>query len=438
MNVSVPYSASKRYLSGMDWTIGALDHMSRRATGGSNSSQIVLDLGGAFDVDRFRTAMQDFSRLFPLLSGWTARDWNLAPYWATPRRVAESVGVEVEELEPTAVHAALERSVNTLFRSRREHLVFRVLRVTDGSTRVAMHFDHRLFDAQGAEGFLQLFQRWQSGEDCGARLRRIETTEPAQLSDWMHKFDAGRQVVRLVRGFKGVRPATLPRPEPLRGRRFRFEVVSFDEREAEAITGRAYREAGFLMFMPYALASVVQVLHGAFQARKAAGTDYVLSVSIDLRSPDTAAGKLFFNHVSFLIFRIPVGIASRRSEVLEAIRGQMYEQIKNDFPRCLAESSLLMRIMPLPVLSRLMLRPLQGEFASLGFSAIGKGGYPFRDFMQAEVRNLIHMPLVPVPPGLGFVVNQFGGRLNAVLSYVDGLLDAEQVGKIAAQVRQVF
>ena len=97
-----------------------------------------------------------------------------------------------------------------------------------------------------------------------------------------------------------------------------------------------------------------------------------------------------------------------------------------------------MRIVPLPVLSRLMLRPLNGEFASLGFSAVGKGGYPFRQFMQAEVRNLVHMPLVPVPPGLGFVFNQFGGRLNAVLSYVDGLLDAESARRIAAGVREVL
>jgi hypothetical protein len=58
--------------------------------------------------------------------------------------------------------------------------------------------------------------------------------------------------------------------------------------------------------------------------------------------------------------------------------------------------------------------------------------------MGAGVMNLIHMPMVPIPPGVGFVVNQFGPRMNAVLSYVDGLLSDEEAQRIEDGVRRVF
>jgi len=57
--------------------------------------------------------------------------------------------------------------------------------------------------------------------------------------------------------------------------------------------------------------------------------------------------------------------------------------------------------------------------------------------MGAAVVNLLHMPLVPLPPGLGLVVNRFGQRMNATLSYVDGLLSSEEVGAVEAIVRRM-
>jgi len=157
---------------------------------------------------------------------------------------------------------------------------------------------------------------------------------------------------------------------------------------------------------------------------------------VDLRTPDTAAAKLFFNQVSFMFFRIPVAVAGNRQQAIDAVRSQMYEQIKSKFPQAMAESSMLMRILPLSVLSRLMLRPLRGESASLGFACVGKDGYTCSEFMEARAANLFHMPLVPVPPGLGFVVNQFGNRVNAVLSHMDGMLSDEEVRTIQDDVRR--
>lgn len=439
MKVCVPFSKTRRYLTGIDWTIGALDHMTFRATGGSNASQIVLALAGKFDDHRFRAALTEFCHQFPVLGGRSTRDWNLAPYWKIPRagKVAP-VRIDSRSVSRAELHMALAESVNSLFARSNEHLAFRVFHVEDDQHYLAMRFDHRLFDAQGAESFLDLFQCWYSGENCQARLAAISLIEPAHLCDWKQKFMAGKQLVRVLLALAKTTLAVLPRPVPLKGRTFKFSLTTFDATETQAVTERAYREAGFLMFMPYALASAVQALDGTFKTRAPEGQEYVVSVSVDLRTPDTAVSRLFFNHLSFLIFRIPTAVAGDRRRVLETIRSQMYEQIKSGFPRALSEASMLMRILPPALLRRVLVKPLRGEFASLGFSCVGKGGYAQSLFMETRVDNLFHMPLVPVPPGLGFVVNQFGSQMNAVLSYVDGMLDEEDVQRIQDSVRRLF
>jgi hypothetical protein len=58
--------------------------------------------------------------------------------------------------------------------------------------------------------------------------------------------------------------------------------------------------------------------------------------------------------------------------------------------------------------------------------------------METTVENLFHMPLLPVPPGFGFVVNQFGNRMNAVLAYLDGMLSEDEVRRIQENVRRLL
>lgn len=437
MKVNLPYAKSKRYLTGMDWVIGALNDMNRRSTGGTNDSQIVLELAGPFDVEQFRAAMTDFMRLFPVLGGAMTRDWNLAPYWKMPRRGwVPSAIVTEESVAGPELFPALSRSANARFRNPRPHLVFHVIHLGDSRHFVILHFDHCLFDAHGAEAFMELFHRWHRGEDCQARLASIVMTEPAHLCGWKRKFESGRLLVQMLRRFMGIPLVAFTRPALMKGREFKFALLEFDERESGAITERAYREAGFLMFMPYALATAVGALEAVRQRKGVAGQDYLVTVSADLRTPDTAAAHLFFNHISFMFFGVPVAVAADRRQTIDTVRTQMYEQIKSRFPQAMAESSMLMRILPTSMLSRLMRQPLRGEFASLGFTCVGKSGYAAETFMQARVVNLFHMPLVPVPPGLALVVNHFGNRMNVVLTYLDGMFDDEDVRSIADAMRR--
>lgn len=438
MKVSLPCSKHRRYLTGIDWVIGALDTMSRHSTGGGNTFQIVLDLRGAFDENRFRESVQSFVAQFPVLGGRPSRDWTLAPYWKFPAPgTPVPVILEFTTVSEAELFSALEKSANTRLPGTRTHLGFRVFHVSAERHVVAVQFDHVLFDASGAEAFLGLLHRWSSGEDCRERIAQIALREPAHLDHWMERFQAGKQLVRLIRKLAEAALVVIPRPAALRGRAIRFQILEFNADESKAIAERANREAGFLMFLPYALAASLEAMAPVFIRRNGdRGRDFLVSVSVDLRTPDTASAALFFNHISFLFFQIPAALVNDRRQVLETLRTQMYEQVKSGFPRAMADSSMLMRILPVSLLSRFMLKPLRGEFASLGFTCVGKGGYPFDRFMEGELANLLHMPLVPVPPGIGFFINQFGPKMNAVLSYLDGMLDEEDLRHIREDVRR--
>ena len=91
MSFSLPYSRARRYLTGMDWVIGALHRDAcRNGPGGSGAgaiSQVVLALDGRLDEQKLRSTVEAVGRRLPLIQGRVARDWlNLAPYWKVPRK----------------------------------------------------------------------------------------------------------------------------------------------------------------------------------------------------------------------------------------------------------------------------------------------------------------------------------------------------------------
>jgi hypothetical protein len=140
--------------------------------------------------------------------------------------------------------------------------------------------------------------------------------------------------------------------------------------------------------------------------------------------------------MSFFLFQIKAEEADSFPVLLETIKRQMYDQVKSGLPRDISQSTFLMRIAPLPVLSYLIRLYLKGEIASFCFAYVGETAYAFSQFMEKDVNNLFHMPRVPVPPGLGIFFNRFQGKLNAVLSYLEGILSEDETEEIANDLQK--
>jgi len=78
----------------------------------------------------------------------------------------------------------------------------------------------------------------------------------------------------------------------------------------------------------------------------------------------------------------------------------------------------------------------KGKAATFLFSYLGNRPGRLIKFMGLKIKNLIHMPRVPAPPGLGFFFNNYNGRLNFVISYLDGLLSDEEILMLTTTVKE--
>ena len=423
--LSLPYSKNKRYLTGIDWIVHVLNYMTIKETGAGFMSQMVIEVSGNVNALEIENSLNAFIKKHAVVNGYFSRDINLAPYWKIPPVKKPEISLDtaiVKEGESfDVILNNLENGINTLFKNKREHIAFHVL-TGCGRSYIAMTFDHLLFDARNAEAFLNMFQKdWEGREDSG----NMTITEPAHLSMWMDKFKAGQRVNRAFIKIAGkAPPRVFPLPSGKNG--FKFRVLSFGRKETEAIAENAFNEAGYLMLMPYALAASVCALHGIFKGRGISSGDYVIPVSIDTRKQEEITKQLFFNHVSFFIFKAEASDASDFQALLKSIKEQMYSQVRSDLPGDICKASLLMRIAPASLLGRLLKIYFKGEIASFCFSYVGKTAYTSPYFMGNKITNIFHMPRTPVPPGIGIFFQQSKEKLNVILSYLDGMLSADE------------
>ena len=298
-----------------------------------------------------------------------------------------------------------------------------------------MTFEHCLFDARGAETFLDLFMQFSSGADISGVLEGLQMTAPADLSGWMRKFYSGRNVNRKMIALSKPAFEILPLPQE-KDKGFKFRLISFEKEETDIIYEAACSQAGYLMEMPYLLSVVIQVVHGLFKERGIEANNYLVPVTVDMRTGADTRQELFMNHVSYMFFKVPSEETADLKGILKAVKGQMYEQVKAGLPKDLSAASGLLRIAPLAFLSKVFRLPLGGKGGSFFFSYLGNGRGRFSECMGSKIINLFHTPRVPVPPGLGCFFNFFDGRLNLVITYLEGLLTEEEVLLLENNIRE--
>ena len=427
-------SKRKRYLSGSDWVINTLDYMMKAVTSSGNICQIVLILNAPLSEETVRNRLNHFIKKFPVLQGRVARDFKLTPYWKIPALMEKDVCLNVsripESSSPDVLFSELVKHANSPFPNGQVYIDFHLF--TSGErAALAMRFDHRLFDARGAESFLNLFQK--SLED-GALSGDITFTSSMELTEWKSKFLAGRNVNRAIIALSKSNPQSLPL-QTMFEKGFRYRLLAFDKQETSLIYEKAYCEAGYFMETLFFLAVIIQSMHELCASRPCSGSSYLIPVTMDIRPRKDPLQELFFNHVSYLIYQIPVEHGADIKELISLIKQQMYNQVKSGFPKDLATASLLTRILPLSILGKLLRFPINGQLASFVFSHLGNSSYQSNEFMGSSIENILHMPRVPVPPGLGFFSSLYDDRLNLDISYLDGIITDEEIEKLEAGIR---
>jgi NRPS condensation-like uncharacterized protein len=428
-------SKRKRYLSGSDWVINTLDYMMKTAMSSGNICQVVLVFNTPLSEQTVRDRLNSFIRQFPVLNGSVARDFKLTPYWKIPASMEQDVHLNVSFLpEGSSSDVLLQKMVhnaNRTFPDRNVYLDFHLIS-SNGRSALAMRFDHRLFDARGAESFLDLFQKSLTESPI---IGDIAFNSSMELTEWKHKFLAGRNVNRAIIALSKSAPLSLP-AQSASSTGFSYRLLAFDKQETTDIYEKAYREAGYLMESPFFLAVITQSMHELCAPSSAPGSCYLIPATMDLRPGKDRLQEVFFNYVSYLFYQIPVEQVGDMKDLITLLKQQMYDQVKSGLPRDLATASLLTRIVPLAVLAKLMYLPMKGKIASFAYSHLGKCSYQSSEFMGSSVENILHMPRVPLQPGIGFFSSLYNDRLNLVISYLDGVVADEDVDALEAGIRR--
>ncbi len=435
MNSAVRHK--KRYLTGIDWVINALNYMTGHAGGRGNSSQIVLENAGRIPPAALRNVLDRAAAALPLLGGRVGRGWNLCPCWKY--RVADHPQMPLtvkhaESGDAGEVFDLICRHVNTPFASENEHLKFLLINQSCGRSCLAMHFDHRLLDAFGAEAFLELLAMFGSGCEDEV-LGGISLCEPPHLDRWVRRFRGGRNTNRMLARLGWDAADAQPLKNGAGPLNTLFESIHFPPEETRRIKEAMDAGPDFMLTLPSLLACVLKELHDFSKEHAAGRSNYIVPVSLARRKPSEEWEKLFFNHFSFMFFQAPVELVESGHGLAPDLQKQLYEQLKAGTPEDLYHASMLTRIVPLPVMRLICGLPVKKYVASCYFACLKESGFRSEQFLGAGVENLFHMPHVPVPPGRGVFFNFFRDRLNLVVSHIEGLMSGGEAGLLARGIR---
>ena len=434
MKFALPASSRRRYLTGIDWSIGMLDAMTRHRTGAGNLSQIILHISGRLEVEPLHAALRAIAQRLPLIHGRVSRDWiNLCPYWYVPKpRDDADIPVAVTDLAPGESDRAeqlLHEHVNTDLARLGPRLSFHLVRMGEAESRLGMVFDHRLLDAAGAELFIDMLDRTYRGE-LPQIAEQINQTEPARLDCWGRQFAAGRAVngFRLKVSQQDV--AALVMPSPQRDRPYRFLFASVPETAIDKLSEQASAESGAPLLLPSIVARAAKAFAPLLGNAPLPGQQQLITVALNTRPNDTSWNHLFFNHLSFLMFGVPIDQAHEVASVARAVGQQFLEQMRDDMPGALANAAMLTRICPHVIGHRLARMPLKGRVCSFYLAFLPQPQFNSSTFLGLRIINLVHTPRVPPPPGIGLCLARFGEQWNLTLSWLDGVMHQSDAAHI--------
>ncbi len=426
-----------RYLNGIDWVITGLGRSLHRTTGCGNWSQLVLELDGKLDFEAFRSAVQRYASAFPVLHGRAVRGWQLAPVWKMPvHRQPAYVPVErhifPDDVSLNIIIEQLGRCVAVAPGTPGRYIGFNVF-YTAQKTFLAFRFDHRLFDARGAELFIQGLLRYFSDGTAEPPPLSYVSPEKPQLRPWVKKFVSGRHVVRMLHHQRHTAaPFHLDAGLPADSY-FRFTLIPLSKPESDELTSRAYEQAGYLMLTPWLAARMTDALGKVLEAPGRSLGGYVIPCSADLRAD--SAEKMFFNHVAFICLCRPAGEGTAE-EWPQRFARQFFEQVRMDMPRHFENAWKLARITPAALFGKLLGGSLKSFAGTFSMASVGDGLSVIQSVAGLSVKNAFHMPLVPPAPGLGFFANTFAGRLNFCLTSYSRLLSDEEHTELAELLKR--
>lgn len=162
---------------------------------------------------------------------------------------------------------------------------------------------------------------------------------------------------------------------------------------------------------------------------------FLVPISVDLR-PKGEPGATFGNMLAFHFARFRPSDTGDVPELARALRRQMTDALRDGQIDANAVAMEFLAYRPLSV----MLRDLPGIATreTFSFNCADLMEFPAspETLFGRRVVNAYHAPSVLPRPGIGVFFNRCGLRTNLVVSWIDGVVTEDEVGRIVEVVRE--
>ncbi|MCK5541339.1 MAG: hypothetical protein KAI40_01515 [Desulfobacterales bacterium] len=418
-------TSNRYYLNGIDWVMAALNMLNIKRTGIGNHSQLVLVLKGYLDQDYLGQRLSLILSKSPFLKGRVKRAWHLAPYWISEQQSFDSKDMRFFKITSGGkkdLDSIIQDCARTPFKDDKTLLDFDLIHFKK-QTYLIMRFDHKMFDARGAEALLEYILDKQN------HYKEYNLpSQGANLHSWKSRFLSGQCINRFLRSIYSKKTKVVSLKQNNNKEQFsahNFYYTTFSNEQTRTIDDNTINSAGYLMNGVYILSIVAKAFDSLFKKHKYTGK-ILIPINVDVREAKFNNEKIFFNNLSFMLFKLKQGLSTK--EYIKILKTQFIDQIKNKIPFHFINASLLMRIMPLKTLAFYMNLRMKKKPCSFSFSYIAEQAFNLTHIQNLEVVNLFHMPLVPINPGVGVFFTRFNNKLNMIISSYENTL-TEKDGK---------
>jgi len=207
-----------------------------------------------------------------------------------------------------------------------------------------------------------------------------------------------------------------------------FRLESFLGSDSAAGDRRATRE------ISWRLALVGRAMAELWRRRGLPDVPFLLPISVDLR-PKGELGPIFGNLLAFHFARFRPSDTDDPPELARALRRQMADAVRDGQIEANEVAMEFLQYRPLSMMLRVLPWTAGGELFSFNCADLGDWPPALEECFGRHVVNAYHIPVVPPRPGIGVFFNRCGNRNNVVVSWIEGVVSADEATRIIEVVR---
>jgi hypothetical protein len=402
-----------RPLTGSDSFLLALDYESRHYNDAGHLAQFCLRVDDGFDPGQLSEAVADLRPSVPEVTSPIERPYYVAPPCFRLDKADTSSSILHVADQPLSANGDVPDEVQSRLNdvmppSESRSLDIRVWPAEDDGWWVVFTWLHCLFDGRGIETFVRSLQE--------GRVTEQRDGDPSSLADrdrsgFLERLQETREWAQTMREWSDPTPRSLAGPLQERAKKLRYRVHQWSEETTRRLRKYVDEEIGASIPMLFYLALSIRAHKAVYDQRGTDPGQFLVPVTVN-KYPDGDQRPLFGTHVSFWWFRIEPKVATDFTQLIDHLKRQRLELIKDEFHEQFNRAMSVTRYFPRWLNARMMRRETEGELASFFFSYTGELVPSVDQFFGGGIERMFHAPAPPASPGSSFVWSIRSGQLQ--------------------------